>query len=192
MTLKYKASGNYFQVSEQELPVYEMYDKHLVFLLVLLVSSQARRRSRTRRRKTSFDFNCRSECGKYNKRDYRGESLHRRCNAMEKSDKCQQKFSIKNKMEVKEGGNKGRNKGSNKGMGGIKMWVNGRIIGRLQTKKPMPWMTLISVKGSQCGGTLINNQFVLTAASCFCSAAMLCKRMVMDVEKNVPNKIRVS
>ena len=88
---------------------------------------------------------------------------------MEKSDKCQQKFSIKNKK-----------------------WKNSKIIGRRQTKKPMPWMTLISVKGSQCGGTLINNQFVLTAASCFCSAAMLCTRMAMDVEKNVPNKIRVS
>ena len=173
MRLKYIGSGNYFQVSGRELPVHEMY--HLVFLLVLLVSSQARKRSRARRRRISFDFNCRSECGKYNKRDWGGESLHRRCNAIEKSDKCQQKFSIKEKNKEEE-----------------RKWKNSRIRGRLQTKKPMPWMTLISVKGSQCGGTLINNQFVLTAASCFCSAAMLCKRMAMDVEKNVPNKIRVS
>ena len=172
MRLKYLGSGNYFQVSGRELPVSEM--NHLVILLVLLVSSQARRRSRTRRRRTSFDFNCRRECGKY-LNDLWGENLHRGCTAMEKSDKCQQKFSIKEKNKEEE--RKGK---------------NSRIIGRLQTKKPMPWMTLISVKGSQCGGTLINNQFVLTAASCFCSAAMLCKRMVMDVEKNVPNKIRVS
>ena len=165
--MKYIGPGNYFQVSGRELPVHEMY--HLVFLLVLLVSSGARQRSRARRRRISFDFNCQSKCGKYMKRDNWGRNLQRGCTAMEKSDKCQQKFSIKNKK-----------------------WKNSKIIGRRQTKKPMPWMTLISVKGSQCGGTLINNQFVLTAASCFCSAAMLCKRMAMDVEKNVPNKIRVS
>ena len=90
---------------------------------------------------------------------------------MEKSDKCQQKFVMK-KTNKKEKWN----------------WNSNFYL----RPRPMPWMTLISVKGSQCGGTLINNQFVLTAASCFCSAAMLCKRMAMDVEKNVPNKIRVS
>ena len=179
MRLKYIGSGNYFQVSGRELPVHEMY--HLVFLMVLLVSSQARRRSRARRRRTSFDFNCRSECGKYSKWDARGENLHRRCNAIEKSDKCQQKFDIEKKEKARPRG--ARPWGE---------WKNSRIIGRLQTERPMPWMTLISIKGSQCGGTLINNQFVLTAASCFCSAAMLCKRMFMDVQENVPNKIRVS
>ena len=103
---------------------------------------------------------------------------------MEKSDKCQQKFSIKNKEEM--------NEKKCEYLCTRPKWKNSKIIGRHQTWKPMPWMTLISVKGSQCGGTLINNQFVLTAASCFCSAAMLCKRMAMDVQENVPNKIRVS
>ena len=83
MRLKYIGSGNYFEVSGRELPVYEMY--HLVILLVLLVSSQARKRSRARRRRISFDFNCQSRCGKYNT-DNTWESLeylHGGCTAME-------------------------------------------------------------------------------------------------------------
>ena len=93
MRLKYIGPGNYFQVSGRELPVHEMY--HLAFLLVLLVSSQARKRSRARRRRISFDFNCQSKCGKYNKEDRWGRNLQKGCTAMEKSDKCQQKFVIK-------------------------------------------------------------------------------------------------
>ena len=173
MRLKYIGPGNYFQVSGRELPVHEMY--HLVFLLVLLVSSGARKRSRARRRRISFDFNCQSKCGKYNKEDRWGRNLQKGCTAMEKSDKCQQKFVIKKTNKEKKWN-----------------WNSMTLKSFGPHKRPMPWMTLISVKGSQCGGTLINNQFVLTAASCFCSAAMLCKRMAMDVQENVPNKIRVS
>ena len=56
----------------------------------------------------------------------------------------------------------------------------------------MPWMVLINVKGSQCEGTLINNEFVLTAAHCFCGTAMMCDRGMKEVEENRMNKIRVS
>ena len=66
-----------------------------------------------------------------------------------------------------------------------------RFLDRPPPSFPMPWMVLISIKGSQCEGTLINNEFVLTAANCFCGAAKLCDRMTMEVEENVVNKIRV-
>ena len=93
---------------------------------------------------------------------------------MEESSKCQSTFSVKKEKKKKS------------------KRETDRIVGGHAAKQPMPWMVLISIKGSQCGGTLINNQFVLTAAHCFCGAAMLCDRMIMEVEKNVVNKIRVS
>ena len=98
---------------------------------------------------------------------------------MEESSKCQSTFSVKKEKKKKKKSKKDPDDGS-------------RIVGGHAAKEPMPWMVLISIKGSQCGGTLINNQFVLTAAHCFCGAAMLCDRMIMEVEKNVVNKIRVS
>ena len=43
------------------------------------------------------------------------------------------------------------------------------IIGGDSAHNPMPWMVAIEIKKEgQCTGTLINNQFVLTAAHCFC------------------------
>ena len=104
-----------------------------------------------------------------------GMNLHLGCTAMEETEKCQKKFLTKKAKKSK-----------------TKESFGSRIVGGHPPKQPMPWMALIYVKGSQCGGTLINNQFVLTAAHCFCGAAMLCERMIMEVERNVPNKIKVS
>ena len=94
---------------------------------------------------------------------------------MEKSEECQPTFVVKEKKGKKE-----------------KKCPNCRIVGGNPAKKPMPWMVLINIKGSQCGGTLINNEFVLTAAHCFCSSDMMCDRMTAEVEENKINKIRVS
>ena len=99
---------------------------------------------------------------------------------MEKSAQCQPTF-----VEKKKGKKKEKKETKLPGDGD-------RIVGGHAAKNPMPWMVLINIKGSQCGGTLINNEFVLTAAHCFCGAAMLCDRMIMEVEENVVNKIRVS
>ena len=81
-----------------------------------------------------------------------GANLHLGCTAMEQTDECRSKFVNKEKKKKK-----------NK-----KMKDDGeRIVGGHAAKNPMPWMVLINIKGSQCGGTLINNEFVLTAAHCF-------------------------
>ena len=50
---------------------------------------------------------------------------------------------------------------------------NSRIVGGKASIEPMPWMVVyfvgVNIKSSQqCGGSLINSQFVLTAAHCFC------------------------
>ena len=94
---------------------------------------------------------------------------------MEKSEECKPTFGKKEeKKRKKEKGN------------------GARIVGGHEPEYPMPWMVLINIKGSQCGGTLINNEFVLTAAHCFCGGPMMCDRMTIEVEENKINKIRVS
>ena len=50
-----------------------------------------------------------------------------------------------------------------------KNFSNDRIVGGKASMEPMPWMVVyfvgINIRSSQqCGGSLINSQFVLTAA----------------------------
>ena len=71
-----------------------------------------------------------------------------------------------------------------------------RVVGGLYPEFPFPWMALIFTDGTSCGGTLINSQFVLTAAHCFCgpSGPLKCNRnMVYDVEdiKDIPIQVKV-
>jgi len=142
-----------------------------VILLISISFSYGRRNRNRRIYKNDFDFNCQNDCGKY--RDGVGENLHLGCTAMEKRNQCQPTFG------------KIRYENKRKKVGNVD-----RIADFPPMKPSMPWMVLISIKETKCEGTLINNQFVLTAAHCFCGAAMLCERMIMEVEDNVANKIR--
>ena len=122
----------------------------------------------------SFDFNCDSECGKYDPSDKTGPNLHNACAAMGKLHECKQNFGgaeDKKKKKKKKGGD--------------------RVVGGHRSQKPMPWMALIHTLGSICGATLINNEFVLSAAHCFCPQDGLCERAMLEEEKGVPNKIKV-
>ena len=136
---------------------------------MLVVTTTTKKKDKRKNR--SFDFNCKNECGKYNKGDMFGKKLHLGCTAMKKG--CVEKTEkvADDRKQIETGS---------------------RIVGGQKTEWPMPWMTLIYIKGLQCGGTLINNQFVLTAAHCFCGGANMCERSVMEVKKNTPNKIKVS
>ena len=69
---------------------------------------------------------------------------------------------------------------------------NSRIVGGTPAFDPMPWMVALSISGSQCGGSLINRQFVVTAAHCFCSyGAKMCDRAIMEVKEGIPMTIKV-
>ena len=83
-----------------------------------------------------------------------GPRLHETCTVMEE-DGCKnekQETTTEKPQEKRKGGYSS----------------NDRIVGGTPTFHPMPWMVVLSISGSQCGGSLINRQFVLTAAHCFC------------------------
>ena len=160
----------------------KLYPIITVIFLVWLSLSYGRRNNKRRNKRKKNDFNCQNDCGKYNEWDRLGNNLHWGCSAMEDSAQCQPTFAMKKRLK--------RNKRDTKI---CSRSVNScALLGFPTLPDTMPWMVLINIKGSQCGGTLINNEFVLTAAHCFCGAAMLCDRMIMEVEENVINKIRVS
>ena len=131
-----------------------------LFCMVLLISCVQ-----------SFDFNCEEDCGKYDKSDTTGPSLHKGCVDMEQKNECKQHFGREKKELQKK--------------------VLDRVVGGHSSQKPMPWMTMISALGALCGGTLINNEFVLSAAHCICIEGGPCQRKIGDVEKDVPLKIQV-
>ena len=159
----------------------KLYPIITVIFLVWLSLSYGRRNNKRRNKRKKFDFNCQNDCGKYNEEDRVGVNLHWGCSAMEESAQCQPTFAMKKRFKRKK-----RVTECSRSIGSC------ALPGFPTLPDPMPWMVLINIKGSQCGGTLINNEFVLTAAHCFCGAAMLCDRMIMEVEENVVNKIRVS
>ena len=87
-----------------------------------------------------------------------GPRLHKQCKAYNKKQ-CKRSPNVNRNSyahEVKKKKVKDKKESEN------------RIVGGKPALDPMPWMVMIWVKGQQCGGTLINSQFVLTAAHCFC------------------------
>jgi len=127
------------------------------------------------------DFNCQDECGLYKKGDDESPDFHKLCEAMDEKRKCKKKYGVKKrKKKVKK-----KQQGT-------------RIVGGDETKNPMPWMVFIKIGESQCGGSLINSQFVLTAAHCFCYGALSCssdmgkvvdKPITITNEKEIPEKV---
>ena len=122
---------------------------NLVFTVILLLSAVSVSGGRRRRRSRRFNFNCRSQCGQYEEGDRLGEALNQECSAMDQRSHTVQK-SQRRKSKVRK-------------------TKSTRIVGGHASTKAMPWMVLINVRRSICGGTLINSHFVLTAAHCFCS-----------------------
>merc|ERR1712142_363277 len=65
-----------------------------------------------------------------------------------------------------------------------------RIVGGQEAQYPMPWMAFIRSNEGMCGGSLINSQFILTAAHCFCysngNGSDYCTREIGKVMKGQP------
>ncbi|XP_023341104.1 chymotrypsin-like elastase family member 2A [Eurytemora carolleeae] len=72
---------------------------------------------------------------------------------------------------------------------------NGRIVGGETLRNPLPWILMIHFADEQCGGSIINAKFILSAAHCICSPSnfpIFCSRQMGDVQPSVPITIKVS
>ena len=83
-------------------------------------------------------------------------------------------------------------------MVGVTMMVPESVNGHeLQEGQPMPWMALITQGPNyhnhfRCSGSLVNNQFVLTAAHCFCGDALMCDTPLSTCSHLQPNETHPS
>jgi len=120
-------------------------------------------------------FNCIDECGVYNsEKPWWRPNLLKDCTAMQESEKCKLKFVDKKKKRKK------RKDGQE------------RIVGGEESSYAMPWMVYILIKSvydfniqQQCGGSLINTQFVLTAAHCFCAGLLKCSKNIEELAEGI-------
>jgi len=120
-------------------------------------------------------FNCVDECGLYNHQNpWWAPVIHRDCTAMQENQKCKYKFDKKGKKKKKK-----RRRSDDQS----------RIVGGQESEHAMPWMVFITLDESRmCGGSLINTQFVLTAAHCFCDGFTLhCSRNIEDIGEGPVN-----
>ena len=93
-----------------------------------------------------------------------GPKLHDQCSAM-KEEKCENlaKFIAKKKNKRKKA---------------VEIDSGSRIVGGNKAQHPMPWMVIVAIGEGQCGGSLINSQFVLSAAHCFCTHGRLNNKLI--------------
>jgi len=117
------------------------------------------------------DFNCPDTCGEYKKEDKTMINLQTDCVAYDEKTECPADLEKKEKKKKK------------------KKAANTRIVGGDEVKDPLPWMVMFEFQVEQCGGSIINSRFVLTAAHCPCSPSMkvpICSRAIGIVEDDNP------